>query len=212
MPMGQPRAEKTRNAILTAAEELFAERGFDATRLEDIAGQVGIRRASIVYYFKDMREVYDAVIANVLGDLHDALEAALAPQHPEPLARVEAVVSAFSLYVGNRPTTARLLLREIANATPGVVNEAWRHAGPLVDLVRREFPENPEITNAGFAKQSPIHVASTVVGATVFFIAAMPRVLRNRGFDPTTHEHIEAHRDEMIRVVRRLLQPEPAKR
>jgi TetR/AcrR family transcriptional regulator len=49
------RAIRTRAAILDAAEALFSERGFDATRLEDVAERVGIRRASIVYYFKDKR-------------------------------------------------------------------------------------------------------------------------------------------------------------
>ena len=212
MPGAQPRAERTRNAILVAAENLFAERGFEATRLEDIAERVGIRRASIVYYFKDKRDVYDAMIADVLGGLHGALEEALAPRHPEPIDRVEAIVSAWANYVGGRPTTARLLLREIANATPGAENSAWLHASPVTDLVRREFTENPEMTNAGFGKHNPIHVASTVVGATVFFLAAMPRVLAGRGFDPTTRENIAAHREELTRVVRRLLMPERPER
>ena len=170
---------------------------------------MGIRRASIVYYFKDKREVYDAMIADVLGGLHGALERALAPKHPAPLDRVEAIVSAWADYVGGRPTTARLMLREIANATPCVESATWRHAGPIAELVRREFTENREIADAGFGKQSPILVASTVVGATVFFLAAMPRVLASSGFDPPTQENLDAHREELPRVVRRLLTPEP---
>ncbi|HJO24379.1 MAG: TetR/AcrR family transcriptional regulator [Myxococcota bacterium] len=212
MPMGQPRAEKTRNAILAAAEELFAERGFDATRLEDIAERVGIRRASIVYYFKEKREVYDAIIADVLHGLHGTLEQALTPRPAKPLDRVEAIVAAWANYVGGRPATARLLLREIANTTPGLTSAAWQRAGPLEEFVRREFTENSEIINAGFEKRSPIQVASTVVGATFFFIAAMPRIFANTGFDPTTPEQIEAHRHELTRIVRRLLQPEPTER
>ena len=209
MVLGQTRAEKTRNAILVAAESLFAERGFEATRLEDIAEQVGIRRASIVYYFKDKREVYDAMLAEVLGGLHDALRDALTPKHPKPLDRVESIVAAWADYVGGRPTTARLMLREIANATPDVESATWRHAGPIAELVRREFTENQEIAEAGFGKQNPIHVASTVVGATVFYLAAMPRVLVGSGFDPTTRENLDAHREELTRVVRRLLTPDP---
>jgi TetR/AcrR family transcriptional regulator len=52
-----PRAERTRRAILAAAEEHFAARGLAGTRLEDIAETVGIRRASIVYYFRDKHEL-----------------------------------------------------------------------------------------------------------------------------------------------------------
>ncbi|MGH7287017.1 MAG: TetR family transcriptional regulator, partial [Myxococcota bacterium] len=53
------KALRTRAAILAAAEAVFAERGFAAARLEDVAARVGIRRASIVYHFRDKRELYD---------------------------------------------------------------------------------------------------------------------------------------------------------
>ena len=66
-PALSSRAERTRTAILVAAEGLFAQKGFDATRLEDVAAAVGIRRASIVYYFRDKRELYDAVLEDVFG-------------------------------------------------------------------------------------------------------------------------------------------------
>ena len=107
-----PRAERTRAAILEAAEDLFAERGFDATRLEDIAERVGIRRASIVYHFRDKRELYDAVLTDVFGGLYQLLSEVLGG--PEPLPeRIEAGVSAWVDYVGGRPTIARFILREV---------------------------------------------------------------------------------------------------
>ena len=104
------RAERTRRAILTAAEGLFAERGFDATRLEDIAESVGIRRASIVYYFKDKRALYEAVLESGFAGLYQTLAAALARNRPVG-ARIEAGVAAWVDYVGVRPTLARLILR-----------------------------------------------------------------------------------------------------
>ena len=67
------RAERTRATILETAEALFAERGFEATRLEDVAERVGIRRASIVYYFRDKRELYEAVLQDVFEELLAAL-------------------------------------------------------------------------------------------------------------------------------------------
>ena len=105
------RAEKTRTAVLEAGETLFAQRGFDATRLEDIADRVGIRRASIVYYFRDKRELYDAVLGNVFGDLHGALAEALSRDLPLR-ERIDAGVSAWVDFVCRRPTVARIILRE----------------------------------------------------------------------------------------------------
>ena len=61
---------ETRAEILAAAERHFAERGFEAARLEDIAADVGIRRAAIFYHFGDKQELYAAVLDEVFGDWH----------------------------------------------------------------------------------------------------------------------------------------------
>ena len=64
---------QTQAQIMAAAERHFAERGFEATRLEDIATEVGIRRAAIFYYFADKQELYAAVLDDIFGGWTDAL-------------------------------------------------------------------------------------------------------------------------------------------
>ena len=49
------KAQRTRAAILAAAERLFARRGYAATRLEDVAEAVGLKRAALFYHFRDRR-------------------------------------------------------------------------------------------------------------------------------------------------------------
>jgi len=51
----------------------------------------------------------------------------------------------------------------------------------------------------------PLHVASAVVGTSVFFIAAIPTLLPRHDFDPLDGERLEAHRRELLTIVRRLL-------
>ena len=177
------RAERTRAAVLEAAEAIFAERGFAATRLEDVADRVGIRRASIVYYFKDKKELYHAVLASVLGGLHERIEAALSRPDPLP-GRIEAGVEAWVDYVGARPSIARLLLREVADAAPGRRPDVLAHTQPFFELVQREVFERDGAALAQFSPIDPVHLASTIVGATVFFVAAMPVLLPDRPLDP----------------------------
>jgi len=208
------RAEKTRAAVLEAAEALFAERGFDATRLEDIAEQVGIRRASIVYYFKDKRELYGAVLASVFGELRDALAEVLSGDAPLP-ERIESAISAWVDYVGRRPTIARFVLREVADASAGRRAALLDYTRPFVDLIRHEIYERPDRARERLTPADPVHVASIVAGATVFFIAAMPALLPDAGLDPTEAGHLDAHKQELLRIVRRLLgtrgpRPSPA--
>ena len=199
------RSERTRSSVLEAAEDLFAERGFDATRLEDIAERVGIKRASIVYYFKDKRELYDAVLGSVLGSLHQALAAELS-RHEDLGIRIEAAVSVWVDYVGSRPTLARLILREVANATPEKRSLLLRHAAPFQELVLKEFINHPDRRDVVKVTVDPIHIASIVAGATVFYVAAMPNLVPEAGFDPTAREHIDDLKEELLRIVRQLLE------
>ncbi len=207
MPRSSPasaRSQRTRAAILDAAEALFAERGFDATRLEDVAERVGIRRASIFYYFKDKQAVYRAVLGEVLSGLHARVEEALSSD--APLAqRIEAGVTAWVDYVGARPSLARLLLREVADATPERRPALLEHTAPFVELIRREVFDREDLREARLAPIDPAHLASTIAGSTVFFVAAMPTLVPDLGLDPLSPERLDAHRREVLRIVRRLL-------
>jgi TetR/AcrR family transcriptional regulator len=196
-----PKAERTRAAILTAAERLFAERGFDATRLEDVAAAVGIRRASIVYHFRDKPELYDAVLADVLGALHARLAAALLGEGGFA-ARVEGAVSAWIDAVVARPALARLLLREVADGTPGRASRLTPHLPPFFALVERALaaPDAPTPIDV-----DPVAVASQVAGGTVFFVAAMPTLLSGVAFEPLEPARLESLRRELLGAVRRLL-------
>jgi TetR/AcrR family transcriptional regulator len=200
----QARSERTRAAILAAAEEVFAERGYAATRLEDIAERVGIRRASIFYYFSDKPKLYDAILASVLGALFDRVSSALEARGSLAV-RIEAAVSAWVDTVGARPALARLLLREAADATPDAPPPLVRHTAPFVELATRVMRESAGDPLLVAAPIDPLHLASTIAGATVFFVAAMPALAPTRGFNPLDATELAAHKTEVLRITRRLL-------
>ena len=68
-------AARTRQAALDAARALFAERGFAATSLQDIADAMGVRKANVYYYFKTKTAILDALLDERVTGL-DALLAA----------------------------------------------------------------------------------------------------------------------------------------
>jgi len=200
-----PRSERTRAAILAAAEALFAERGLAETRLEDVAAAVGIRRASIVYYFADKAALYDAVLADVFDAFRARLEDVLLA--PTPLSeRALEAVSAWIDHLAARPATARLLLREVAD---GREPPLLRHTRAFHDLVARAIAGSEDDAHVTSEPADPVHLASVVAGSTVFFVAAMPVLLPGLGFDPLEPARLEAYRNELLSTVRRLLGVEP---
>ena len=198
------RSERTRAAVLAAAEALFAERGFAETRLEDVAEAVGIRRASIFYYFDDKPALYDAVLADVFGGLRDRLEPVLLA--PKPLTeRALDAVSTWIDYLAARPTTARLLLREVADGRAGREPPLLRHTRAFFDLVGRAMADAHAGPIVETSPHESVHTASVVAGSSVFFVAAMPVLIPGLGFDPLEPATLEAHRQQLLATVRRLL-------
>lgn len=58
-------AEKTRHAILTAAEVLFLEKGVAHTSLEQIARQAGVTRGAVYWHFKDKAHLFHDMLSQV---------------------------------------------------------------------------------------------------------------------------------------------------
>lgn len=56
------KAEERRNEILDAADELFAQKGFDGTSTSAILEKVGIARGTLYYHFKSKEDIMDALI------------------------------------------------------------------------------------------------------------------------------------------------------
>lgn len=198
------RSERTRAAILAAAERLFAERGCAETRLEDVAAAVGIRRASLFYYWADKHALYDAVLAEVCGDLRRRLEPVLLGPGTlldRSLAAVEVWVEALAA----RPTTARILLREVADGRSGQEPAIVKHTRAFFELVGQALARSGGDVLAHAEPVHPVHLAAVVTGSTVFFIAAMPALLPGLGFDPFEPSRLDAFKDELTCTVRRLL-------
>jgi AcrR family transcriptional regulator len=65
-PRGQ-RREKARNFLVETALRLFAERGYIGVRVEDIATEAGISRATFYKYFSEREEILAELFARLLG-------------------------------------------------------------------------------------------------------------------------------------------------
>jgi AcrR family transcriptional regulator len=82
-PRWQRRAEDRPREICAAALEVFAERGFAAARLEEIARRAGVSKGTLYLYFKDKEDLFRAVVRDTVAPniamMRQAVEAADLP-------------------------------------------------------------------------------------------------------------------------------------
>src|SRR6266550_2802235 len=66
-PRWQRRAEDRPREICAAALEVFAEKGFAAARLDEIARRAGVSKGTLYLYFKDKEDLFRAVVRMFLA-------------------------------------------------------------------------------------------------------------------------------------------------
>ena len=92
---GKPRRPGERPAeILTAALELFAEKGFSATRMDDVAARAGLSKAGVYLYFKDKTALLKALVEEMAG-ANVAVARNIVEAHQGPVSPLIATILAF---------------------------------------------------------------------------------------------------------------------
>jgi len=165
------RDPERRARILDAASAVFAERGFEGARVDDIASRAGVNKAMLYYHVGDKTALYSAVLLRNFGRLRVALDEALA-SGGTARQRLEAVITAVTRMVQRHPDHPRMMLREIASGAASLEPEVLAAMLELVGVVRGLIAEG---TAAGeFRAIDPVLTHLTLVGAVVFLNATMP--------------------------------------
>lgn len=123
-------ASETRARILDAALSSFGTRGFEATSLDAIAADLGIRKQTILYYFATKDSLLQGVIDASADELIVELERTLA-HAGDGWGRVEAVVRKVFRLAARRPALLGFL-REVSRLGPPASVQLVDRLDPLV--------------------------------------------------------------------------------
>jgi AcrR family transcriptional regulator len=163
-----------------AALVTFGTRGYDATSLDALAAELGVRKQTILYYFPSKEAVLDAAVDRAAGELSRALEVSLAGAGGG-WDRVEAIVRSVFQLAGRRPELLGLL-REVSRLGPPAATRLTAALDPLI--ARATAFLQAEIAAGTMRDQEPrlllLAAYSTVIG-----VATEVEVLRALGIEPT---------------------------
>lgn len=81
--------------ILEAAEELFAEKGYEGTSVRDIANRAGVNIAMISYYFGSKEKLLESLIRYRAGYTSDLLDALKKNPDEDPVHKIEKVIDLY---------------------------------------------------------------------------------------------------------------------
>ena len=109
-------AEARRQAILAAALTVFAARGFEAARLEDVAARAGVAKGTLYLYFRDKQALFEELIRNAVSPVMEQFGKVAAAPDITPVKALEMFFALFEKEVLG--TDRKLLLRLIMAEGP----------------------------------------------------------------------------------------------
>jgi TetR/AcrR family transcriptional regulator len=178
-----------RSRILDAALRSFGSRGYEATSLDSLAVELGVRKQTILYYFPSKEALLDAVIDSCASELTAELEHTLA-WAGQGWDRVEALVRKVFRLAARRPELLGFL-REASRLGPPASTRLIARLDPLVK--RAQLFLAAEMDAGTFRRHDPSIVLLTAY-SMVLGVATEVEVLRALGGEPTLRSLVRRRR------------------
>jgi AcrR family transcriptional regulator len=106
------RAER-RTAVLAAARQIFADKGYHATSIDDIIEAADIARGTFYLYFESKRAIFDELLDGLVATLQAQVKRIeVGPDAPPPVAQMDGIVDRVLKTLLDNREMARILLRE----------------------------------------------------------------------------------------------------
>ena len=197
--------------LLDAALELFVEKGFAATRAEEVAQRAGVAKGTLYLYYPSKEELLKAVIREHLSS-RIAAGAAEAEKHRGPVADLlREVFTRWWLEVFDSPTSGvfKLIITEVRNFPDIAEFYVAEVIKPGEDLIARIVQRG--IDNGEFESLD----VSSVVHSLMLPLVMLCLHKHSLGACPGHDEHFDAHlfvRSHIDLVIRGLMRTKPAGR
>lgn len=141
----------TQELLLQAALQLYAKHGYQGASMRKIAEEVGIKPASIYFFFKNKEELFREVFKRTLARHNDAMRKTLQRHTDEPVEKIFAAMLRTTVdhHAGDRDEMATYISLVISPPTPDFQKQLddyfssfsiWL-ADALNDALRRDFPD-----------------------------------------------------------------------
>ncbi|MFQ5415982.1 MAG: TetR/AcrR family transcriptional regulator [Myxococcota bacterium] len=177
-PVGA-RSGETREALLDAAHEVMAERGYPRVTVREVAERAGVQPALVNYYFGSKEGLLQAVVVRVAELMRAAiLPPALEQETPEE--RLRSLIRGAVQAIMAVPYGPRLIVEQVLFADSGVIDDF------VEDFARPNLQDIRSLLAEGHADGSLRLVdlrflMPALFGACIFFFLGFP--VHRRLFD-----------------------------
>ncbi len=188
--------EETRERIVAAALEAFAEKGFRGASTRDIARRAGTNQGLITYHFRSKDELWRAAIDRVFATLGTHLLDTATAGQEDPREALREGIRQYVRFNAAHPELFRLMVDEGKSSDERMTWLIDTHMRPRFEAIERRLEADGRIDPALLP-----HAFYAMVGAGSLIFAVAPECRRLTGLDPETRSAIETHAEFVARLL-----------
>jgi AcrR family transcriptional regulator len=182
------RAEHQRERILDSAIEVFAERGYQGTTIDDIVAAAKVGVGSFYELFDNKPDCFVQAYERILADATERIASAVPAEAGWPEQACAALRTLLEL-IEAEPVRAKVALVEVQTAGPEALTRHEETVDSIIPLLARGRAENPVLAEV---PELPSHLEEAIVGGLAWLL--QQRLAQGE------FEGVEAHLPDVLEI------------
>ncbi|MGO4291208.1 TetR/AcrR family transcriptional regulator [Chitinophaga sp. RAB17] len=168
--------DSTEERIKAAARIVFTKKGYQATKVRDIAAEADINLSLVNYYFRSKEKLFQFVMAEVVEKLITAVTAVLNNQQLSLQQKIEQVADHYINLLLNNPDFPLFMVNEIFAGSDELLKDNRKNA----IFHSHFFQQLNALQKEGKLQVNPLHLMMNLIGFVVMPFLARPLLERNK--------------------------------
>jgi AcrR family transcriptional regulator len=169
--MPTKKRDATKQRIFDASIKTFAQKGFAGARMDEIARQAKVNKATIYYHIGDKRTLYEQILKKIFGGVADLLTQNDDADLPAEK-RLRRFIRALAGLIENNTDMAAIMLREQAAGAKDFPEMVALDLSRIISLITGILDDG--VKTGVFKKTTPVIVHLMAIGTMVFTKMSSP--------------------------------------
>lgn len=158
---------------MEAAKQVFVRKGYEATKMGDVAAEAGIGRTALHYYYRTKEMLFDAIFDQLIGALLPNL-GAIIDEDTSFLEKLPKIIDQYVKTLQRNPLFPIFVINELERAPEHIYHSILKNPSRIEPIIRMRRQMEKEMEQ-GLLKKLPVYyVATTLISLLVF-----PMLVRN---------------------------------
>jgi len=196
-------SEEKRERIISAAKQAFAEKGFSAVGIREIAKHTGINSATLYHYFKNKEELYAAVLARTFEQILSIMDEITQLQQKE---YTEGLIIRESIYrymdfLNDNRDFIKIMIHELNLESDLISKISKRYYKDFFSLTGEFITQQQEMAGEDVRRKSVKQFLISGIGLCIIHFLTAPIFEALEGEDQLTREKLDERKEAIVDLI-----------